>query len=374
MGGVDFITPEDAPKSGSSSGASPYDIEYTNPESTTQELKPAKQNVVRHVIAAVQAPVQKPIKKPIQQPIQKTTILPPTKPIVQAVPTPVVPIPAAPQAKPIMTQPPVKVVPPVIAQPQIKPRSVPQVVAQPVAPAQSPVHAAPELSGAPRQTRSTLANGIDIVVQNVAGMKGATTDPEVMSSGGLHVNLVPSHSASQGHFDSLTNRLLRIIAWNSLAIAIVYGAMVGYQSYFLFRTQANQLKITELDQTIGTYVSLQQKINTTNATLTTIADLLTGHVYWTQWFTFLETYTLPEVLYIDFTGSKDGVMNLDAITDDFSAVSKQVNVFKSLPEVQSVEVTTATRDSEVDAASNNQVIHFTISLKVDPTLLKYGKN
>lgn len=384
--------PEDDPKAGSSS-ASRYDIEYTNPgaESTAQ-LKPIKPTatalpvqtpVQLHALSQKKsiptpplppvhaAPMPIPVAKPA--PIVKPVVpVPVVKPVAKPVPVPA-PIAPAPVKFPVMPAQPAP-----IAKPLPAPKTIPVPVPTPT------IQAAPALSGAPRQTMPATTGGPrqtgkdatqDIVAQNVESMHGAATNPEALPPGGLDVNLLPSHALTSANQSSLLTRLLQVVFYNVLALTIIYGIMIAYQSYFLFQTQTSQQSIVDLDNTIASYSTLQQHMTATNTTLTGIAELLAGHVYWSHWFTFLETYTSPEVFYTGFSGGKDGVMNLEAVTNDFSNVSKQVNLFQSLPEVKAVTVTTATRSSDstsTDSTAASGLVNFTISLKVDPSLLTYS--
>jgi hypothetical protein len=67
--------------------------------------------------------------------------------------------------------------------------------------------------------------------------------------------------------------------------------------------------------------------------LIVVNDLLSKHVYWSNFFSFLEKNTLPNVFYQDFSGDTSGEYLLKARTDSFDSMAKQIKVFRRAAEV-----------------------------------------
>lgn len=67
-------------------------------------------------------------------------------------------------------------------------------------------------------------------------------------------------------------------------------------------------------------------------------ELLSGHVYNSKIFTFLEEHTLPDVWYTSFISSSEGSVNLKASTKDLKTAAKQVAHLQSQEEIISINV------------------------------------
>lgn len=304
--------------------------------------------------------------QPVSAPVQPASPLP-------VAPTPIKPVlPGAPSA-PRKPQ-----VAPGVAPASKIPTGAPRSMAQASAPAAAAV------------ASDGSVTGPIVIARNVTGMHGDTTNPDMLPDTGLDVNLLPEYAAASMRGLSAPLRLLRFAVVCVCFFTLIYGAMVGYEAYYIFRTEIGQQRLQALNTEILGYAELQQDVSETNDTLAALNDLLTNHIYWSNWFTFLEVHTLPNVYFTDLTGSNTGAISLEGVAEDYTAVTHQVNAFRAAgDEVQSVEVNTATRSSEerldqvdtteeTDSSDTTDVapttiplVHFTISLHVDPAILLY---
>jgi hypothetical protein len=254
-----------------------------------------------------------------------------------------------------------------------------------------------------RATGEASPIGGVVIARNVVGMHGDTTNPEPVTEPGLEVNLLPQYASAAMRGLPVELRLLRFAVACIFFFTLVYGGMVGYEAYFVFQTELGQYRLRELNNQILGYSDLQTQVAETNTTLVALNDLLANHIYWTNWFQFLEHYTLPKVYFTNFTGSSTGTMNLDGVAESYTTITQQVNAFRAAGElVTAVEVNTATRTSadatvtsadtvstdETDdtadtnsettttvvAAATTPLIHFTISLQVNPQVLLYSSD
>ncbi len=329
--------------------------------------------------------------------------VPPVVPTVQPVapaPMPVTPVmaPAIPSA-PIVQPEPVKITHVLPPPPPAPDHTVPAVPVASAQPTQAPVAPAPILpaspagpmpapmrpagaiaAAAPMAAQRHVTSVGEIVAQNVTGMRGETTHPDLSEPELFGVNLLPN-ATNQPLQQTPFYRMLRASTVMVMLCTLIYLAMVAYQGFFIWRTHNTLAELTGLDSEIVTYRTLQSDINQTSTTLAAIQDLLNDHLYWSQWFSFLEEYTLPNVYYSNFSGSANGTMNLQAVAPDFTTISQQIAVFKALPEVLDVTVTTATRsdtnfaDTTGDPSSGaSDTVQFTISLQVDPAILHFQPN
>ncbi|MBI4407595.1 MAG: hypothetical protein HY565_03795 [Candidatus Kerfeldbacteria bacterium] len=315
---------------------------------TARQLPPAPLPPI-HAAPVPVRPVATPVKTvaPQPQPVVRSTI--------PVAPTPIAPAPIAP-ASPSTSSVSRGGPTPVVSKPQLP---VP-----PVAPTAPVAAAAPVTAGAPVTASAHHVTSVgQVVAQNVTGLHGQTSNPAVPHPNVVSLNLLPNAAQRPSSSQSPFFRLLRVGTLSMICLTSLYLAMVGYQAFYVWQTQAALQELNSLDATILGYRPLQADINTTSGTLEAVQTMLADHVYWTQWFTYLERYTLQSVHYTNFSGSVNGTMNLQASAPDFATVTQQIALFKALPEVTAIEVSTATRsDSDVQ---------FSMSIQVDPAVLHY---
>jgi hypothetical protein len=92
--------------------------------------------------------------------------------------------------------------------------------------------------------------------------------------------------------------------------------------------------------------------------------LLKRHIYWTNFFSFLEDNTLSNVYFYDFSGTVKGSYSLSATTDSLDAIDAQTKKLLTNQYVKS-----ATVDS--GAISNNKgksTVSFSLSFVLDPKI------
>lgn len=106
------------------------------------------------------------------------------------------------------------------------------------------------------------------------------------------------------------------------------------------------------------------------------SDLLNNHVYWTRFFTWLESNTLNTVKYNGFSGDLSGSYTLGATAPSFAEASWQVKVLTNSDEVKNVSVNSVT--SNADISEDEQIIEeletetvsFSINLEINPEIFK----
>jgi hypothetical protein len=94
--------------------------------------------------------------------------------------------------------------------------------------------------------------------------------------------------------------------------------------------------------------------------------LLGNHVYWSNFFSWLERNTLSTVKYDSFSGGLDGSYVLTATAPSYADVSWQVKAFRNDPSTKKASVTSV---KSAGSAAAGQV-NFTLSLQVDPAIFK----
>jgi len=97
--------------------------------------------------------------------------------------------------------------------------------------------------------------------------------------------------------------------------------------------------------------------------------LLENHVYWNNFFSWLERNTLSTVKYASFDGNLDGNYSITATAPSYADVSWQVKALLADPKTRQVKVesVTSAKGIEPDAV---ETVSFVLSLQVDPSIFK----
>jgi hypothetical protein len=107
-------------------------------------------------------------------------------------------------------------------------------------------------------------------------------------------------------------------------------------------------------------------------------ELLSKHIYWTNFFKFLEENTLTGVYYSEnFSGDISGVYSLKATADSYRAISDQVKVLKKNEFVEDARVVSgviAEKSKDAAGLQGSIPISFQLELALDPAIFNKYKN
>lgn len=324
------------------------------PTVQTPELQPLQNPDLPHLPSVSSQPVQ----QPIEQIVPKIPAAPAPPVHESVVPTPPIVSPAAPATQRV--------------QPTGLPRS-------------ASTHIESGMPASAHNANTHMPQIGTVFAQNVESIHGEKTNPELISGKFLAVNLLPADFLKDLTPASKIVGLIKVALISCTVLGVIYGIMVGYQSYFIIQTKNNQLEINRLETEILTYAPLQNDINSTNVQLQSVSTLLARHLYWSNVFAMLEKYTLPNVTYQNFSGSTSGLITLQALTTDFSSISQQIHILNDeAPFVQSATSTSASRsdvvveegaESPIESTDNSSdIVAFTINLHLDPAIFLYQAN
>jgi len=100
-----------------------------------------------------------------------------------------------------------------------------------------------------------------------------------------------------------------------------------------------------------------------------ISDLLDNHIYWSNFFVWMEKNTLSTVSYDGFSGDLSGNYSLAAKAKSFADVSWQAKAFLNDPAVKKLSIISA--DSSIGKEKGKVgEINFIMNLGVKPTIFK----
>ena len=183
----------------------------------------------------------------------------------------------------------------------------------------------------------------------------------------LEVNLIQDEIII--HFDwrkSITNLIIWVIlAW--FFVGGIYGSIVWWE----------KRKTTSIDYFVEAFNDLNIKIKKTELRaedallfkkkLALVNKVLASHIYWTNFFQFLETNTLPDIAYSNFSGDTAGKYQLSSMSKDFNAIANQVSAILSDPYTNRADVDSARIIKSEDGNAAISAI-FNLNLEVNPEI------
>jgi len=105
-----------------------------------------------------------------------------------------------------------------------------------------------------------------------------------------------------------------------------------------------------------------------------VSHLLANHVYWSNFFSWLEKNTLSTVRFDSFSGDTKGVYTLTAKALSFSEASWQVKAFLNDPLVKKAEIDSVNFSSGKDKANSSvsaaKGVDFTLNFELNPDIFK----
>lgn len=92
--------------------------------------------------------------------------------------------------------------------------------------------------------------------------------------------------------------------------------------------------------------------------------LLERHIYWTEFFNFLEDNTLANVYFFGFTGDIRGTYSMQAMTDDLDVIDAQIKLLMANQKIKKASVNAGSISGEKGRA----VVSFSLSFEMDPNI------
>jgi len=99
-------------------------------------------------------------------------------------------------------------------------------------------------------------------------------------------------------------------------------------------------------------------------------QLLDNHIYWSNFFSWLEKNTLSSVKYEGFNGNVSGLYSLSARANDYAEASWQVKAFQLDPLTEKVEVLSVAAATQEKETLISDSVSFSLKLQVKPEMFK----
>lgn len=158
--------------------------------------------------------------------------------------------------------------------------------------------------------------------------------------------------------------LLIILAISVLfLLGSVYFGLLIWENNIENNNQSLRARIDAINDDIKAAEEYVQDILRFQRKLKTAEQLLNQHIYWTNFFKFLEDNTLADVSYKGFSGGIDGQYSLSASSKSFANITEQLTILKKNEYVEKAGAARA------QALAKEEIsVQFTLDLKVKPEI------
>jgi len=159
-------------------------------------------------------------------------------------------------------------------------------------------------------------------------------------------------------------------------IGVRFGLEIYYQNIIVKIEEINQ-EISVLDTDIRSYDELQKNVKNMKNKIDNVRDLLNSHIYWSQFLSKLESYTIPDVYYTGLTADVNGAVSLTVVGRDYESAVKQYLVFQNAKDfvstvsISAIQLVSTEKEEESEVVED--VVKFVISLKVIPQIFSFQK-
>ncbi len=201
--------------------------------------------------------------------------------------------------------------------------------------------------------------------------KGKTSSSRASSQNPkiLEVNLIKDEG--QTFFDWNKNLLVLalVIFLAGIFVVEVYFGLTWWESQEAARLEPIRISVAEANAATAKLKNQTSDALNYKDKINDFSILLNDHIYWSNFFNWLERNTLSTVQYDSFEGGLDGSYILSATAPSYADISWQVKSFLNDSKTKKVKVLSASNLREKYSPTPGQV-KFEILLQVDPVIFK----
>lgn len=200
--------------------------------------------------------------------------------------------------------------------------------------------------------------------KDVAGKNDNFINPKV-----LEVNLVKDEVGVEFNWSKHLFSLFLTLFIAGLFVTEIYYGLDWWQKEQEDRTAAINTEYQDVTSKIKNINTNSKDFSSFKEKLTLTKQMADNHIYWTNFFDWLEKNTLNSVSYAGFSGDTSGTYTLAASAKTFSDISWQVKAFQDNKLVEAARVDSGSA-GQVDkkATSTENKVSFSINLKVKPQI------
>jgi len=197
--------------------------------------------------------------------------------------------------------------------------------------------------------------------------KQALRNPKI-----LEVNLIKDEIRISFDWNKNLSVLAVVLFIAGLFLIEIYLGLDWWEKQENLRLQTLSEKIAAVNQEMTKLKSAADEALTYKEKTSEATKLLADHVYWSNFFSWLEKNTLSSVKYGGFEGDLTGKYNLSAKAKSYADISWQVKAFLNSSSTKAATVTSANTGTGGNAGevSKNPEVDFTLKLEIDPAIFK----
>lgn len=161
--------------------------------------------------------------------------------------------------------------------------------------------------------------------------------PEEPAQSVLETNLIRGEIVTFFDWRSKIAVLISAIFMPIFLIAAVYSGLALHKKSSREKNLAQAEKFAGLERAVAQEEASLKEISSFQTQLGIVSKVFDQHIYWTNFFNFLEDNTIKNVYFTGFEGDTSGNYVMDALASDYASISEQVKVFKNNEKVTFVE-------------------------------------
>lgn len=184
----------------------------------------------------------------------------------------------------------------------------------------------------------------------------------------LEVNLVKDEVGIEFNWSKHLLSLFLTLFVSVLLVVEIYYGLDWWQKQEEDKTVAINAELATTTQQVKNISNNSKDFSIFKDKVGLTKQMADSHIYWTNFFNWLEKNTLNSVTYSDFSGDTSGSYNLGATAKTFSDISWQVKAFKDNPMLNTVWVDSGSAGRSEGKDSVVNAVSFSIGLKVKPQI------
>ncbi len=186
----------------------------------------------------------------------------------------------------------------------------------------------------------------------------------------LEVNLIRDEVRISFDWNKNISILMVVVFITGFFIAEVYFGLDWWEKQEIIHAQSLNDNISQVNREIGKIKAKADEALVYKDKSIEVSRLLNSHIYWSNFFSWLEKNTLSTVKYDSFGGDTKGIYNLSAKALSYAEVSWQVKAFLNNQFVKKVEVLSVTAGSKDKKKEAENGVNFTLSFELNPDIFK----
>ncbi|MFA5128501.1 MAG: hypothetical protein WC445_00890 [Patescibacteria group bacterium] len=199
--------------------------------------------------------------------------------------------------------------------------------------------------------------------------KGKLSKPsgeKISLSQKLGITLIPEEESAVKEKRKTSRKAILLIVVAIILVLIgggSYWALKWYQGQVDLDLQKVEADLSVINEKNKALDSEKTQAQFFQKKLKTADKLLENHIYWTNFFSFLEKNTVADVYFVNLIGGSDGQIVMSGVAKSYRAMARQIVALKADDRVSKVSVLSAS--ASVDTEGNVTEIDFDAKLQIN---------